>query len=157
MLVAGYLIAVFWASVFAPAGGVAADRALPDLGTRSVTGWWTVAGVLGAVVGLVAFGAVADVGNRFAAAADVVFLPCALAAGAVLGPAGDQRSRARDVVARSGPALAVGEGHGVRRPTRRRDHDLRRLRTHGAGGDGDMAAIPGRASGPSPPGRRTSR
>jgi hypothetical protein len=37
--------------------------------------------VLGAVVGLVAFGAVADVGNRFAAAAAVVFLPCALAAG----------------------------------------------------------------------------
>ena len=32
----------------------------------SVTGWWVTAGVLGAVVGLVAFGAVADVGNRFA-------------------------------------------------------------------------------------------
>ena len=38
------------------------------------------AGVLGAVCGLVAFGAVADVGNRFASAADVTFLPTAAAA-----------------------------------------------------------------------------
>ena len=38
------------------------------------------AGVLGAVGGLVAFGAVADVGNRFATAAYLVFLPTAAAA-----------------------------------------------------------------------------
>jgi MFS family permease len=80
-LVAGYLVAVFWASVFAPAIGSLLTELFPTSVRASVTGWWTVAGVLGAVVGLVAFGAVADVGNRFAAAADVVFLPCALAAG----------------------------------------------------------------------------
>ena len=38
------------------------------------------AGVIGAVVGLVAFGAVADVDNRFAIAAAVTFLPTVLAA-----------------------------------------------------------------------------
>lgn len=80
-LVAGYLVAVFLASVFAPAVGSLLTELFPTSVRASATGWWTVAGVLGAVVGLVAFGAVADVGNRFAAAADVVFLPCALAAG----------------------------------------------------------------------------
>ncbi len=39
-----------------------------------------MSGVLGAAVGLLAFGAVADVGNRFSLAADVIFLPVALAA-----------------------------------------------------------------------------
>jgi MFS family permease len=80
-LVAGYLVAVFLASVFAPAVGSLLTELFPTSVRASATGWWTVAGVLGAVVGLVSFGAVADVGNRFAAAADVVFLPCALAAG----------------------------------------------------------------------------
>ena len=47
----------------------------------SVAGWLLVAGVLGAVGGLVAFGAVADLGNRFSLAAVVLFLPAALAAG----------------------------------------------------------------------------
>ena len=40
-----------------------------------MTGWSVTAGVLGAVCGLVLFGAVADVGNRFALAADITFLP----------------------------------------------------------------------------------
>ena len=47
----------------------------------SVAGWFLVAGVLGAVVGLVVFGAVAQVGNRFSLAAVVTFLPASLAAG----------------------------------------------------------------------------
>ena len=46
----------------------------------SVTGWWVTAGVLGAVAGLVAFGTVADVGNRFAAAGELTFLPATAAA-----------------------------------------------------------------------------
>ena len=94
---------VFWASVFAPAVGSLLTELFPTSVRASVIGWWTVAGVLGAVVGLVAFGAVADVGNRFAAAADVVFLPCALAAGLFWALPGDQGSRARDVVARRRP------------------------------------------------------
>jgi MFS family permease len=79
-LVIGYLVAVFCGSVFAPAVGSLLTELFPTSVRATVIGWWTVAGVLGAVVGLVAFGAVADVGNRFADAADVVFLPCALAA-----------------------------------------------------------------------------
>jgi hypothetical protein len=46
-----------------------------------VSGWWLVAGVLGAVSGLLAFGAIADLGNRFSLAAVVLFLPAAAAAG----------------------------------------------------------------------------
>jgi hypothetical protein len=46
----------------------------------SVAGWWVTAGVLGAVGGLVVFGTVADVGNRFALAAEVTFLPMMAAA-----------------------------------------------------------------------------
>ena len=83
-LVVGYLVGVFFGSVFAPAVGSLLTELFPTSVRASVIGWWTVAGVLGAVVGLVAFGTVADVGNRFAAAADVVFLPCALAAGLFL-------------------------------------------------------------------------
>jgi hypothetical protein len=40
-----------------------------------VAGWFVVAGVLGAVAGLVIFGAVADVGNRLSLAAVLTFLP----------------------------------------------------------------------------------
>ncbi len=80
-LVAGYVVGIFFGSVFAPAVGSLLTELFPTSVRASVVGWWTLAGVLGAVVGLVAFGAVADVGNRFAAAADVVFLPSALAVG----------------------------------------------------------------------------
>ena len=41
----------------------------------TVAGWQTAASVLGAVAGLLAFGAVADVGNRFGTAALATFLP----------------------------------------------------------------------------------
>jgi hypothetical protein len=47
----------------------------------SVAGWWVVAGVLGAGVGLLIFGTVADVGNQFALAAELTFLPAALFVG----------------------------------------------------------------------------
>ncbi len=80
-LIAGYLVGVFWASVFAPAVGSLLTELFPTSVRASIVGWWTVAGVLGAVTGLVVFGAVADVGNRFGEAAAIVFLPSALAAG----------------------------------------------------------------------------
>ena len=44
------------------------------------SGWWLVAGVLGASIGLVWFGAMADAGTRFGVAAVVTFLPAAVAA-----------------------------------------------------------------------------
>jgi MFS family permease len=78
--VAGYLLGVLSGGLLAPAVGAMLAELFPTSVRASVTGWWVTAGVLGAVVGLVAFGAVADVGNRFAAAAELTFLPAAAAA-----------------------------------------------------------------------------
>ncbi len=81
-LVVGYLLGVFSGGVLAPGVGSLLTELFPTSVRASAAGWWTVAGVLGAVGGLVAFGAVADVGNRFAEAAAITFLPATL--GAVL-------------------------------------------------------------------------
>jgi AAHS family cis,cis-muconate transporter-like MFS transporter len=80
-LVAGYVLGVLSGSLLAPAIGALLTELFPTSVRASATGWFVTAGVLGAVGGLVGFGAVADVGDRFAAAADVTFLPTALAAG----------------------------------------------------------------------------
>jgi len=80
-LVVGYVVGVLFGSVFAPALGAMISELFPTSVRASVAGWWLVAGVLGAAAGLVAFGAVADVGNRFGTAAAITFLPAALLAG----------------------------------------------------------------------------
>jgi len=69
----GYLLAVLAASVFAPAAGALTNELFPTSVRASVIGWEIAAGVFGAIAGLLAFGAVADVGNRFGLAAVVVF------------------------------------------------------------------------------------
>ncbi len=77
----GYLLAVLAASVFAPAAGALTNELFPTSVRASVAGWEIAAGVFGASAGLLAFGAVADVGNRFGLAAVVVFaatIPSAL-------------------------------------------------------------------------------
>jgi MFS family permease len=71
--VVGYLLAVLAASVFAPAAGALVNELFPTSVRASVAGWAIAAGVFGATAGLLAFGAVADVGNRFGLAAIVVF------------------------------------------------------------------------------------
>jgi MFS family permease len=71
--VIGYLLAVLAASVFAPAAGSLVNELFPTSVRASVAGWVIAAGVFGATTGLLAFGAVADVGNRFGLAAVVVF------------------------------------------------------------------------------------
>jgi MFS family permease len=76
----GYELGVLAASTFAPAGGALANELFPTGVRASVAGWNIFAGVVGAVVGLVTFGAVADVGNRFAVAAAITFLPVLAAA-----------------------------------------------------------------------------
>jgi len=53
----------------------------PTTVRASAAGWSLAAGVLGAVTGLVAFGAVVGAGHRFAAAGLVTFLPAALIMG----------------------------------------------------------------------------
>jgi putative MFS transporter len=79
-LVTGYVLGVLAGGVLAPAIGAFLAELFPTSVRASATGWWLAAGVLGAVAGLVAFGAVADVDNRFATAAAVTFLPTVLAA-----------------------------------------------------------------------------
>jgi MFS family permease len=74
-LVVGYLAGISAGAVFAPAGGAFVNELFPTSVRASVAGWNVAGAVLGAVVGLVVFGAVADVGNRFAPAAIATFLP----------------------------------------------------------------------------------
>ena len=86
-LFGGYVGGVTCGAVFAPAGGSLANELFPTSVRASVAGWYVAAGVLGAVVGLLAFGAVADVGrsgDHAGLAAAVVFLPMVLATGFLL-------------------------------------------------------------------------
>lgn len=83
-LVCGYLFGVLFGSVLAPAVGAMVNELFPTSVRASVAGWWIGAGVVGAAGGLVLFGAVADVGNRFALAAILTFLPAALGSGLFL-------------------------------------------------------------------------
>lgn len=80
-LIIGYASGVFAGGILAPALGALLNELFPTPVRASAAGWWLAAGVLGAVVGLVVFGAVATVNNRFGAAALVTFLPMALAMG----------------------------------------------------------------------------
>ena len=76
-LIVGYLLSVFAGSVFAPAIGSLLNELFPTSVRASAAGWFLVAGVVGAVLGLIVFGAVAQVDNRFSLAAVVTFLPVA--------------------------------------------------------------------------------
>jgi len=78
-LVIGYLLGVLAGSTFAPAAGALVNELFPTSVRASVAGWLVAAGVLGAVAGLVTFGAVADIGNRFTLAAVLTFTPAVLA------------------------------------------------------------------------------
>jgi MFS family permease len=80
-LLIGYILGILAGSVFAPAAGSLLTELFPTSVRASVAGWWVASGVLGAVAGLVEFGAVADVGDRFGLAAAITFLPATLAAG----------------------------------------------------------------------------
>lgn len=79
-LIVGYVLGVGIGSVLAPAAGAMINELFPTSIRASVAGWWIATGVAGAAVGLVVFGAVSDIGNRFAVAAVVTFLPAAAAA-----------------------------------------------------------------------------
>lgn len=86
-LFCGYVAGVTCGAIFAPAGGSLANELFPTSVRASVAGWYIAAGVVGAVAGLLAFGAVADVrgtSHHLAIAAAVVFLPMMLATGFLL-------------------------------------------------------------------------
>ena len=78
-LVAGYVMGIMAGSIFAPAGGALVNELFPTSVRASASGWVLATGVLGAVAGLVTFGAIADVGNRFAMAGVLAFIPATLA------------------------------------------------------------------------------
>ncbi len=78
-LLVGYECGVLAAATFAPAAGALANELFPTSVRASVAGWLVAASVAGATVGLVAFGAIADVGDRFAVGGAVTFLPVVLA------------------------------------------------------------------------------
>ncbi len=79
-LVVGYVLGIMAGSVLAPAIGALLNELFPTGVRASVSGWFLVSGVIGAAVGLVAFGAVADAGDRFGLAAVLTFPVVALAA-----------------------------------------------------------------------------
>ncbi len=80
-LVVGYLAGITAGGAFAPAAGALSNELFPTSVRSSVAGWNVAGSVVGAVVGLVAFGAVADVGNQFATAAVAVVLPAVALSG----------------------------------------------------------------------------
>ena len=69
ILAVGYLTAIAASTAFAPAEGALVAELVPTRVRATVAGWMTVAGILGAVAGLAAFGLLADVTGSFAEAA----------------------------------------------------------------------------------------
>lgn len=74
-LLTGYLLTIFAGGMYAPAAGAIAAELFPTRMRATVAGWVTVAGVLGATVGLIVFGAMADALGGFARAAVAVCAP----------------------------------------------------------------------------------
>jgi MFS family permease len=77
----GYELAAISGGLFAPAAGALANELFPTSVRASVAGWNVAAAVLGGIVGLLTFGAVADVGNRWAIGGLVTFVPVLLCTG----------------------------------------------------------------------------
>ena len=71
-LAVGYLVAIAASSAFAPAGGALLLELFPTQIRATIAGWETVAGVLGAVGGLLTFGVLADITGNFSSAAQLI-------------------------------------------------------------------------------------
>jgi putative MFS transporter len=74
-VVGGYLLVIMAGAAYAPSVGALGAELFPTSVRSTVAGWVTAAGVLGAVIGLVAFGRLADALDSFAAAAALVCAP----------------------------------------------------------------------------------
>lgn len=82
-LFGGYVAGVLAAGTLGPPAGALANELFPTGVRASVAGWLTVAAVIGATAGLLAFGAIADVADRFETAA-VAVAPVAVLATVLL-------------------------------------------------------------------------
>jgi MFS family permease len=74
-MLVGYELGILSASTFAPGAGSLLNELFPTSVRASVSGWNVAAGVIGAVVGLLEFGAIAGAGDHYARAAVITFLP----------------------------------------------------------------------------------
>jgi len=109
-LVVGYVLGILAGAVFAPAAGAFVNELFPTSVRASVAGWQTIAGVLGAVTGLLAFGAMVDMSDHFGLAALLTFVPPNVRGPAVLAAPRNQGPRARRALARHHlTALVVNE------------------------------------------------
>lgn len=79
-LAIGYLLAITASSAFAPPTGALVAELVPTSIRATVAGWETVAGVLGAVVGLTSFGVLADLTGGFESAARTIGIVVAIVA-----------------------------------------------------------------------------
>jgi predicted MFS family arabinose efflux permease len=79
-LAIGYLAAITVSTGFAPPTGALAAELVPTRVRATVAGWITLAGVLGAVVGLLTFGVLADATGSFANASRTIGIVVALSA-----------------------------------------------------------------------------
>ena len=75
LVVVGYLLGIMATGFLAPGGTALSNELFATEVRASVAGWGIVASVLGAVIGLVAFGAIADSSSSFEVAALVTFIP----------------------------------------------------------------------------------
>lgn len=80
-LAAGYVGGVVAAAAYAPAAGALDTEVFPTSQRGTAGGWIAAANIVGAVLGLVAFGVLLDVLGAFSAAAAVVSLPVVALAG----------------------------------------------------------------------------
>ncbi|WP_157965284.1 MFS transporter [Euzebya rosea] len=74
----GYVLSLFIGSSYAPAVGATAAEIFPTSIRATAAGWITACTTVGAVVGLLLFGWVADVSGSFSVASWVVSVPCAI-------------------------------------------------------------------------------
>lgn len=112
-LVCGYIFGVGFAAFFAPSLGAIANELFPTEVRASTAGWLVAAGVLGGAAGLLAFGALADVGDGFGHAASLTFLPV-LPVAAVFFALPETKGREPEEICV--PSLA--KGRRARRPAR---------------------------------------
>jgi MFS family permease len=86
-LLCGFVLGAMAGALMAPGIGALVNELFPTSVRASVTGWTIAASVIGATLGLLAFGAMADVGHtrdHAGLAAAVVFLPIVLASSLLL-------------------------------------------------------------------------
>lgn len=79
-LLAGYLLSIGFGGCYAPAAGAISTELFPTHVRGTIVGWLTVAGVLGATLGLFTFGALVDLLGGFRGAGVAVSVPVLLCA-----------------------------------------------------------------------------